>query len=62
MSSDTRPVIQWNPADRGWETGYRGYSVLSIPRLNKGTAFTDSERAALGLTGLLPGPDPGPAG
>ena len=54
MRSDTRPVIRWNPVERVWETGYRGYSVLSIPRLNKGTAFTDSERAALGLTGLLP--------
>ena len=54
MRSDTRPVIRWNPVERVWETGCRGYSVLSIPRLNKGTAFTDSERAALGLTGLLP--------
>src|SRR6516162_7363278 len=54
MRSDTRPVIRWNRAERVWETGCRGYSVLSIPRLNKGTAFTDSERAALGLTGLLP--------
>ena len=54
MRSDTRPVIRRNPVERVWETGCRGYSVLSIPRLNKGTAFTDSERAALGLTGLLP--------
>jgi malate dehydrogenase (oxaloacetate-decarboxylating) len=54
MGSDTRPVIRWNPAERVWETGCRGYSVLSDPRLNKGTAFTDSERAALGLIGLLP--------
>ena len=54
MRSDTGPVIRWNPVERVWETGCRGYSVLSIPRLNKGTAFTDSERAALGLTGLLP--------
>jgi len=44
MRSDTRPVIRWSPAERVWETGCRGYSVLSIPRLNKGTAFTDSER------------------
>jgi malate dehydrogenase (oxaloacetate-decarboxylating) len=28
--------------------------VLSDPRLNKGTAFPEPERAALGLTGLLP--------
>ncbi len=54
MRSATRPVTRWNPVERVWETGYRGYSVLSDSRLNKGTAFTDSERAALGLTGLLP--------
>ena len=54
MRSDTRPVIRWDPVERVWETGCRGYSVLSIPRLNKGTVFTGSERAALGLTGLLP--------
>jgi malate dehydrogenase (oxaloacetate-decarboxylating) len=54
MRSDTRPVIRWNPVERVWETSRRGYSVLSVPRLNKGTAFTDSERVALGLTGLLP--------
>jgi malate dehydrogenase (oxaloacetate-decarboxylating) len=54
MRPDARPMIWWNPAERVWETGYRGYSVLSIARLNKGTAFTDAERAALGLTGLLP--------
>ena len=54
MRSDARPVIRWNPVERVWETSGRGYSVLGIPRLNKGTAFTDSERAALELTGLLP--------
>jgi len=32
----------------------RGRSVLSIPLLNRGTAFTLAERDALGLTGLLP--------
>ena len=37
MRSDARPVIRWNPVERAWETGFRGYSVLSDPRLNKGT-------------------------
>jgi malate dehydrogenase (oxaloacetate-decarboxylating) len=54
MHSDYRRVTRWNRAERAWETGRRGYGVLSDPRLNKGTAFNDSERAALGLTGLLP--------
>jgi malate dehydrogenase (oxaloacetate-decarboxylating) len=47
-------VIRWNPGETAWETTCRGYSVLSDPWLNKGTAFTESERDALGLTGLLP--------
>jgi malate dehydrogenase (oxaloacetate-decarboxylating)(NADP+) len=32
----------------------RGAAVLADPLLNKGTAFTDRERDALGLRGLLP--------
>jgi malate dehydrogenase (oxaloacetate-decarboxylating) len=32
----------------------RGTSLLDAPLLNKGTAFTHSERTALGLHGLLP--------
>lgn len=32
----------------------RGRAVLSLPMLNRGTAFTVAEREALGLTGLLP--------
>jgi malate dehydrogenase (oxaloacetate-decarboxylating) len=54
MPSHPRPVVRWNPGEKAWETTCRGYSVLSDPWLNKGTAFPESERAALGLTGLLP--------
>src|SRR5271163_992114 len=32
----------------------RGLALLRDPRLNKSTAFTESEREALGLVGLLP--------
>ncbi len=32
----------------------RGYELLHDPRVNKGTAFTDAERRAYGLEGLLP--------
>ena len=33
---------------------WRGQAVLNNPRLNKGTAFAEPERQALGLEGLLP--------
>ena len=33
---------------------HRGVALLRDPLLNKGTAFTDAERDALGLRGLLP--------
>ncbi|KUN30125.1 NAD-dependent malic enzyme [Streptomyces antibioticus] len=45
---------RWNPQTRGFETSARGRAVLADPRLNRGTAFTASERRALGLDGLIP--------
>src|SRR3954467_27671 len=39
---------------RSYQTPSRGAAVLNSPVLNKGTAFTATERKALGLTGLLP--------
>ena len=40
--------------DGCYQTKARGLAVLNSPLLNKGTAFTATERKALGLTGLLP--------
>jgi malate dehydrogenase (oxaloacetate-decarboxylating) len=46
-----RPV----PADDGVvATSRTGWDLLSDPLLNKGTAFTEAERDAFGLHGLLP--------
>jgi malate dehydrogenase (oxaloacetate-decarboxylating) len=36
------------------ETALSGYELLNNPVLNKGTAFTDAERDAFDLHGLLP--------
>jgi malate dehydrogenase (oxaloacetate-decarboxylating) len=36
------------------KTSLAGYDLLNNPRLNKGTAFTESERDAFALHGLLP--------
>ncbi len=44
----------WRDESGGWCTSLRGRQVLADPRINKGTAFTDAERAALGLVGLMP--------
>ena len=40
--------------DGAYETTLRGQDILEAPFLNKGSAFTLEERAALGLDGLLP--------
>lgn len=34
--------------------GVRGVEVLRDPEINKSTEFTEEEREALGLVGLLP--------
>ncbi|KZT73367.1 hypothetical protein DAEQUDRAFT_721963 [Daedalea quercina L-15889] len=42
------------PATRALRVALRGQSILTSPRFNKGTAFTNSERKAFGLTGREP--------
>jgi hypothetical protein len=41
-------------ADSTLPVADRGIHLLRDPQLNKPTAFTEAERDALGLTGLLP--------
>lgn len=40
--------------DGSFQISARGFDVLRTPQINKGTAFTEREREALGLVGLLP--------
>jgi malate dehydrogenase (oxaloacetate-decarboxylating) len=44
----------WPDEDGAWRTTLRGRQVLTDPRINKGTVFSDTERRDLGLTGLIP--------
>jgi len=46
--------VLWLDADGAWRTTLRGRQILTDARINKGTAFTDDERASLGLIGLIP--------
>jgi len=41
-------------SDHSDEPSFRGIQMLQDPRLNKGTAFTEAERDAFGMRGLLP--------
>jgi malate dehydrogenase (oxaloacetate-decarboxylating) len=52
--SDRPFELTWTPEGMVARVRLRGSSVLSSPMLNRGTAFTQAEREALGLTGLLP--------
>lgn len=44
----------WIAGEHRFETTATGRAVLADPRLNRGTAFTQEERATLGLVGLVP--------
>src|SRR5450631_1835462 len=49
------PLRKARPEEVGcYETKARGMAVLTTPLLNKGSAVSEEERDALGLTGLLP--------
>jgi malate dehydrogenase (oxaloacetate-decarboxylating) len=47
-------TLRNDPVPRTVETALSGYELLNDPLLNKGTAFTDAERDAFELHGLLP--------
>jgi malate dehydrogenase (oxaloacetate-decarboxylating) len=45
---------RWIAEDGAWETTQRGRQIMNDPRLYRGVAFSNEERRALGLVGLLP--------
>jgi malate dehydrogenase (oxaloacetate-decarboxylating) len=48
------PALMPNQTSDDVETALSGYELLNDPLLNKGTAFTETERDAFDLHGLLP--------
>src|SRR5262249_15976830 len=54
VERDPTMTMQQRPGPSAPADGPRGVDRLNRPALNKGTAFTEDERAALGLHGLLP--------
>jgi malate dehydrogenase (oxaloacetate-decarboxylating)(NADP+) len=55
MTQQTQPATQTAPhTTLPDDPLYRGVKILHDPVRNKGTAFTEAERDALGLLGLLP--------
>jgi malate dehydrogenase (oxaloacetate-decarboxylating) len=50
----TAQVVMESPRKISHIPPLRGMELLESPLLNKGTAFTNEERSALGLNGLLP--------
>ena len=54
MQAERGRTIDSYPAPRTLRTSLTGYDLLNDARLNKGTAFTEAERDAFELHGLLP--------
>ena len=54
-STETTGPVKKNPASAAASVGgKRGIDLLHDPVLNKATAYTEAERQALGLVGLVP--------
>ncbi len=47
-------IVEKNDGEKELHTSISGKALLTIPQLNKGTAFSRAERQTFGLTGKLP--------